>query len=134
VIPSSNSTIAYDLLLLSHYFENDSWEKISNRMILMQKESLSQNLSSSSQWGSLYLTHAHPFFEVAINGPEVLTFTRKIKMGFLPNTLYAGSERSSALPILNNRYTENETLIYVCRDKVCAAPVGSPEKAIELIT
>ena len=62
VIPSSNSAIAHDLLYLSHYFENGAWEKISNRMILMQKKSLTQNSSSYSHWGSLYLTHTHPFF------------------------------------------------------------------------
>ena len=134
VIPSSNSVIAYDLLYLSHYFENDVWKKISNRMILRQKESLSQNSSSYSHWASLYLTHTHPFFEVAINGPKTAAFTRKMKVDFLPNTLYAGSERDSTLPILMNRFKEGKTLVYVCRDKVCAAPVDSPEKAIELIS
>ena len=134
VIPSSNSIIAYNLLLLSHYFENDTWEKISNQMILRQKESLSQNPGSFSHWASLYLTHTHPFFEVAINGPEAAAFTRKMKLDFLPNTLFAGSERSSELPILKNRFEEGNTLVYICRDKVCAAPVESPEKAIELIS
>jgi uncharacterized protein YyaL (SSP411 family) len=134
VIPSSNSVIAYDLLYLSHYFENDVWKKISNRMILRQKESLSQNSSSYSHWASLYLTHTHPLFEVAINGPKTAAFTRKMKADFLPNTLYAGSERDSTLPILKNRHKESETLIYICKDKVCSAPIGSPEKAIELIS
>ena len=130
VIPSSNSSIAHNLLYLSHYFENDSWEQISNQMILMQKESLSRNLSSTSHWGSLYLTHTHPLFEIAINGPKTSAFAKKMKTGFYPNTLYAGSSTASELPILKNRYKENKTLIYVCRDKVCAAPVESPEKAI----
>jgi len=134
VIPSSNSIIAHDLLYLSRYFENDAWEKISNRMILMQKESLSQNPSSYSYWASLYLMHTHPFFEVAISGPDAAAFSRKMKTGVFPNTLYAGSEKSSELPILKNRFKEGKTLVYVCRDKVCAAPVESPEKAIELIS
>jgi uncharacterized protein YyaL (SSP411 family) len=134
VIPSSNSTIAHDLLYLSHYFENDAWEKISNRMVLMQKESLSQNSSSYSHWASLYLTHTHPFFEVAINGPKIAAFTKKMKVDFHPNILYAGSSTASELPILKNRYKEDGTHIYICRDKVCAAPVGSPKKAIEQIS
>ena len=134
VIPSSNSIIAHDLLYLSRYFENDAWEKISNRMILNQKESLSQNLGSTSYWGTLYLMHTHPFFEVAINGPEAAAFNMKMKTDFISNTLYAGSERGSELPILKNRYKEDETLIYICKNKVCAAPVESPEKAIELIS
>ena len=103
-------------------------------MVLKLKESLSQNPGSYSHWASFYLMHAHPFFEVAINGPDAATFARKMKTGFFPNTLYAGSERSSELPIFKNRYKENETLIYVCKDTVCAAPVESPEKAIELIS
>jgi len=134
VIPSSNSTIAHDLLYLSRYFENDTWEKISNRMILMQKESLSRNPNRYSHWASLYLMHSHPFFEIAINGPKTTAFKKKITMDFHPNTLYAGSERGSELPILKNRYKKNETLIYICKEKVCAAPVESPEKAIELLS
>ncbi len=134
VIPSSNSSTAHNLLFLSRYFENDTWEKISNRMVLNQKEPLAQNLSSTSHWGSLYLMHTHPFFEVAINGSEAAAFSKKMKVDFSPNILFAGSERGSELPILKNRFKENETLVYICRDKVCTTPVGSPEKAIELIS
>jgi len=134
VIPSSNSSIAHDLLYLSHYFENDDWEKISNQMVLQQKESLSRNLNSSSHWGSLYLMHTHPFFEITINGPEVAAFTIKMKEDFLPNTIYEGSETVSDLPILKNRFKEGKTLVYVCKDKVCAVPVESPKMAIELVS
>ena len=109
-------------------------KNLKKKMILRQKESLSQNPSSFSHWASLYLTHTHPFFEVAINGPEAAAFTRKMKEDFFPNTLFAGSKRSSELPILKNRFIKGNTLVYVCRDKVCAAPVESPEKAIKLIS
>ena len=134
VIPSSNSIIAYDLLYLSHYFENDTWKEISSRMILNLKESLSQKPNRYSHWASLYLTHTHPFLEVAINGPKTAAFTKKIKTDYHPNTLYAGSEGGSDLPILRNRFKEGKTLVYLCKDKVCAAPVESPEKAIGLIS
>jgi len=134
VIPSSNSSIAHDLLFLSHYFENDTWEKISKQMVLNQKESLSRNLNSSSHWGSLYLMHTHPFLEITINGPEAAAFIRKMKIDFIPNTIYAGSKTVSNLPILKNRFKEGKTLVYVCKDKVCAAPVESPKMAIELVS
>ena len=134
VIPSSNSIIAHDLLTLSRYFENDSWEKISNRMILNLKKPLSQNSGGYSHWSSLYLTRTHPFIEIAVNGQNTAAFTKILKTYLFPNALYAGSSKASPLPILRNRFKENETLIYICKDKVCAAPVDSPEKAIEMIS
>ena len=111
--------------------------KINNRAIIIGikiRKSLSQNAGSYSNWASLYLTHAHPFFEIAINGPKAAAFSKKMKADFLANMLYTGSERSSELPILKNRFKEGKTLVYVCRDKVCAAPLESPSKAIGLIS
>ena len=57
-----------------------------------------------------------------------------MKTTLLPNMLYAGSPEASELPILQDRYVEDKTLIYICEDKVCAAPVESPEKALAMIS
>ena len=134
VIPASNSAMAHDLFTLARYFENSDWEDLSNKMILKMKDALSQNITSYSNWASLYLSHAYPFFEVAINGPQAITLAVEMRTDLQPNVLYAGSTGKSDLPILVDRYKENKTLMYVCRDKVCAAPVENATQALKLIS
>jgi uncharacterized protein len=128
VIPSSNSTCAHNLFVLGRYFEKAEWESISKKMLLRIKEALSQNLTSYSNWASLFLAHSYPFYDVAISGPEVISFSNKMRKNLRSNVLYAGSAKTSETPIMKNRFKKDLTLIYVCKDKVCAGPVESPEK------
>ncbi|MDO9545819.1 MAG: thioredoxin domain-containing protein [Pelolinea sp.] len=132
VVPSSNSVIANDLFYLARYFEKSEWEDLSNNMVLKMKDSLLQDITSYSNWATLYLSHAYPFFDVAVCGPLVISLSMEMKIDPQANVLYAGSVGKSELPILRDRYKENKTLIYVCQDKVCAAPVETAAEALKL--
>ena len=134
VTPSSNSATAHDLFLLARFFENSDWENLSNKMILKMKDALSQNITSYSNWASLYLSHAHPFFDVAINGPQAVSLAVEMRTDLQPNVLYTGGSGKSELPILLDRYKEHKTLIYVCRDKVCFAPLATSNEALKQMT
>jgi uncharacterized protein YyaL (SSP411 family) len=43
------------------------------------------------------------------------------------------SEEASELPLLKDRYFEEETLIYVCENKVCLRPVKTVTEALKQI-
>jgi uncharacterized protein YyaL (SSP411 family) len=40
-----------------------------------------------------------------------------------------GSTKESELPLFKNRFEEENTRIYVCRDNVCQLPVIDPDEA-----
>jgi uncharacterized protein YyaL (SSP411 family) len=50
---------------------------------------------------------------------------------YLPNVLIGGSKKESDLPLMENRFVENETLIYLCQDKVCKLPTSSMKEALK---
>jgi uncharacterized protein YyaL (SSP411 family) len=133
VIPSSNSTMAKNLFMLSRLVERTEWETIALEMLAMMEEQVLHNAGAFSKWASLYLTQVYPFYEVAILGPEALESAAGIDKLYRPNILLTGSPNYSDLPILKNRFREEKTLIYVCRDKVCNQPVEDVAPALEVL-
>lgn len=133
VIPSSNSSMAKGLFLLGKYFDNEKYIQISRQMLINMQEHLSDFLPSATNWGILQLHFSHGFNEVAIVGENYLEKAHEVMQSYLPNILILGSEKQSELPLLKNKYKQNSTLIYVCKNKACLTPVISIDQAQNLI-
>ena len=121
VIPASNSVMADALFKLSIYFENSHYEKICQLMI--------QNIvptvdypSAFSNWLNVLLNFSEQNKELAICGNSALNYLEKINQNYQPNIVIAGSTSSSSLPFLANRFSELETLFYLCQNKTCQKP------------
>ncbi len=89
--------------------------------------------SGYSNWGLLLLQQAIPFYEVAIVGTDAEKKRKELSLYFIPNKLIAGSKTENTLPLLQNRYAEGRTLIYVCENKVCKLPLEKVEEALKLM-
>jgi uncharacterized protein YyaL (SSP411 family) len=86
-----------------------------------------------SNWATLLLFFTEPFFEVAIVGNAADEKYRELQKHFLPNIIFAVSKAESTLPLLNNRFVEGETMIYVCSNKTCKEPVKETNEALRQI-
>ena len=67
------------------------------------------------------------------NGPESANTSRNLQQHYLPNVLFQISEKESELPLLKDRYFDEETLIYVCENKVCLRPTKTVAEALKQI-
>ncbi|TYA55212.1 thioredoxin domain-containing protein [Formosa maritima] len=133
VIPASNSIMAKNLFKLSHYFDNKYYYKTATNMLNNVKPEIENYGSNYSNWLDLMLNYTNPFYEVAISGREATQKIKDLNKSYIPNKLIIGSTQESNMPLLKNRYVENETYIYVCVNKACKLPVKEIEKAIELL-
>ncbi|MCX6294833.1 MAG: thioredoxin domain-containing protein [Bacteroidetes bacterium] len=133
VIPASNSSIAKSLFILGHHFENEEYISMSRRMLSNVLEEIVGYGSGYSNWAMLLLYFSQPFYELAIVGKSVDEKRKSLNKHYNPNRIFAGSTTQSLLPLLKNRYTEKETLIYVCTNKTCLQPVKEIEKALQLM-
>jgi len=133
VIPASNSIMAINLFKLSRYFNNTYYLKVSKQMIKNVKETSLKYPSAYSNWLLLMLNYSTEFKEVAIVGKNALEERLKFNITYLPNLLFAGSNKPSEIPLLKNRYKTTKSLIYVCEEGACKLPVKTVEEAIELI-
>ncbi len=133
VIPSSNSIMAKNLFKLFHYFDSKTFEETAITMLNNVKPEMSEYPSSYSNWLDLMLNYTNPFYEVAIAGKEAKEKISELNQTYIPNKLIAGSTTENNLPLLENRYNPDQTLIYVCVNKACKLPVSKVDAAINLL-
>jgi uncharacterized protein YyaL (SSP411 family) len=77
-----------------------------------------------------WLYKTFPFYELAIVGPQALKMATEVLAFGRPNVLVVASKTSSSLPLFQDRYTEGETLLYVCKNYACKLPVQTVKEAM----
>ncbi len=133
VIPSSNSVMALNLFKLYHYYSNSKYLETALQMLHNVKKKALAYGAGASNWLTLYNFSLSNYYEIAIVGPKADEFTKTFNAMYLPNTLIAASLTDSNLPLLESRFSPNETLIYVCVNGACKMPVASIKEALKLI-
>ena len=129
VIPSSNSSLAHSLHQLGLILHKSEYLDLSAQMLRNVADQVINNPGWFSHWGLLGLTHIFKHYEVAITGPQAEDFRKKMAAAYFPNRLFAGAEKESHLPILQNRIGA-ETTVFVCHGNSCQLPVHTVEEAL----
>ena len=129
VIPSGNSTMAKNLFLLSKYFDNSEYLKMSSTMLNNVLSLLEKHPNYYANWAIVLDMHLHLNKELVIVGKNALEISQKINEHYLPTVLITGSTTEADLPLVKGRFVENETLMYLCENKTC----NLPEKDVEII-
>jgi uncharacterized protein YyaL (SSP411 family) len=133
VIPSPNSSIAHSLYLLGLYFEHPDYLERARKMLASVEENMKKYPSAFSNWGILTLNMVNPYYTIVICGSQALEFARQFSLLYLPDTLLAVSIVESDLPIFQNRFLKDKTLIFVCSEDGCQMPVETIEETMKLI-
>ncbi|HFA50048.1 MAG TPA: thioredoxin domain-containing protein [Bacteroidetes bacterium] len=135
VVPGSNSMMASDLHLLGLYFYKTEWIGLSSKMLHTMSSTLTKTQSPDfySNWCQVYLDFVRPPYEVAIVGEDAGSKRDELLRQYLPNAIFLGGKDEGTLELLTDKLQEGETLIYVCRNKICKLPVSDVNKAINLI-
>ncbi len=135
VIPASNSMMARDLYLLGLYFYKNEWLERAKGMLHLfaQKMVNTDEPDFYSNWCQLYLDLVRPPYEVAIVGHHFDEKLKEISGHYLPNVILLGGSGEGSLELLKGKLQEGETMIYVCRNKVCKLPVTEVGEALKLM-
>ena len=133
VIPASNSIMANNLFVLGHLYVNSSYIDIAEQMLLNVKDQVKSNPAYHGNWFNLMIQQVHKPYEICIVGENALEMRSQLYEKFIPNAIIAGGAKGK-LPLLENRYTEGKTTIYVCQNNVCDKPVKSVAEALGLIS
>jgi len=132
VIPASNSVMAEVLYKLGHYYEKEDFLQTSRSMLGQMQDEIVQGGPYYANWAMLMGTMAYQPFEIAIMGEEAVEKNMQLQKHYQPISLFMGG-RKEDLPLLEMKLVENNTYIYVCRNKTCKLPVQESAKAIEQI-
>ena len=132
VIASSNSVMAMNLYHLGHLFINHEYLEMAEQMLRNMKDQILKNPSFHGNWLDLMIQFVHQPYEVCIIGDNAGEIRNNLSNTYLPNVIFAGGTKGK-LPLLENRYSESKSTIYVCQNNVCQKPVKSEVEALELI-
>lgn len=133
VIPSSNSSLANGLYLLGHLLDKAEYTETSTQMLNNVKPSFTEYGSWYSNWANLMMNHVQTFYEIAIVGENWNRKRQEFESHYIPNKMLLGSPGESDLPLLEMKYVEGDTRIYVCQNKSCKMPVSEVAEALKQI-
>lgn len=135
VIPASNSVMAKNLLLLSIYFDDKDYEERSSTMMNNMLGNIKYHPEPSffSNWCSVYALYVKRPYEVAIVGLNYQDLRKELDQRFLPYVVLLGGKDEGSLSLLEGKFVEGETMIYVCRNRICKLPTVKIPEAINLM-
>ena len=129
VIPSSNSVMAHALFKLGHLLTKKEYVELSASMLEQMTARIEQYPGGFAGWGRLLLKHRHPFYEIAVVGPDAANILSQLQQEYLPQGVMAGTTTESDLPLFKGRFQKDKTRIFVCQGNVCQLPVEDPDDA-----
>lgn len=133
VIPASNSVMANVLLKLGHYFDNEDYIIMAERMFGHMEENVKNSGMWYANWAMLMGSLSFDLNEVAILGDKAISVNNEIQSNYLPTAMFLGGDVEN-LPLLEGKLMQEETWIYVCRNKVCKLPVDNAADALNQIS
>ena len=133
VIPSSNSEMAKNLLILGLYFENKNYEDQSRQLVKNVIDDIKKNLGYYSNWAQVMALQIKSPYEIAIVGNNWKEKLSEFQKHYLPNTIYLGGDNEGNFALLQNKMVDGKTMIYVCENKTCQLPVEEVDAALKQI-
>ena len=134
VIPSSNSSMQYNLKRLSVLTDNENYEKIAVQMMITMLDIMKKYPPSFSAWAKHILYNKVHSNEIIIAGVNAKDYYTQISKEYLPNSLLSYFNSDSKLSIHQGRLIDQKTLIYVCQNKSCKLPTENIEEALSQVS
>ena len=131
VIPASNSMMCKNLFKLSRIFLASDYDDKARAMLVKMQERIKEHPESHANWLHLLLYLQRPFYEVAIVGDNAMEKKKDLQSNYLPNSVFAGTEESGELDLVQNRFVQDQTLIYICLQGSCKLPIESVSQTFE---
>ncbi len=133
VIPASNSEMAKNLFLLGHYFQREDFIEMAKKMATNVKETAILSGAYYANWDILMAWLAVEPAEVVIVGDDCESLRKEFQKHYLPNVILYGGTKKTKSTLLERKYINGQTAIYICRNKVCQKPVFTVKEAIQLV-
>ena len=133
VIPASNSVMANVLYDLGTLLDNDNYKQKAIIIANNVKPDMEKYASGYANYANLMMKEIVPFYEVAIVGKDAHKKMLELNTKYTPNKLFIGSNEQSNLELLEGKYIEGSTMIYVCENNVCQLPTVNIKAALKLL-
>ena len=134
VIPASNSCLANGLYDLGLLLDKKEYMEYATSMLNNLQGDFVKYPSGFANWSVLMIKEVYPYYEIALAGDQAKEKMKDFSNNYIPNRLFvADTDGKSSLPLLEYKYADGETMIFVCVNKSCQLPVGEVFEALKQI-
>lgn len=128
VEPSGNSVMAWVMLAIGNFFEDQAYIDRSKNMCNYIQKNMVSYPAYHAQWATVTAAHVNGIDLVTITGPEAANYASQLYRKYRPFLLLAAAYNKSSIPVFKNKFrSDHSTLIYKCRNHTCEAPVEKIE-------
>jgi uncharacterized protein len=133
-VPSGNSIMAGNLYRLAILFDERNWKDRALKMLVSLGNAIVRYPTSFGIWASLLAEVVSGTAEIAIVGDDALEMLKEVSGFYFPHKIMMASKAETVdFPLLKGKSGGSQTLIYVCKDYACLAPLTRPEKLFDLM-
>lgn len=130
--PSGNSLMANNLLHLSIVFDKPEWKERAVAMLQSLGNSIVRYPTSFGVWCDALQKIVRGINEIVVAGKESKALSRQVLSEFIPNkVLMISRQDDSNYPLLKNKFSPDQTLIYLCKDYSCKQPVKTVDELMK---
>lgn len=124
-VPSGNAVMASNLFYLGMVFGEGAWKERSAGMCAGLLQAVTRYPTSFGVWASLIQAFSYGIPEIVIVGGNFATLREEFLKTFIPFRIFQSSlQADEQFPLLSGKPDYPETLIFLCKNYACNAPVN----------
>jgi uncharacterized protein YyaL (SSP411 family) len=132
--PSGNSVMVFNLQYLGQVLDKQEWRQRALDMLESMGNLITKYPGSFGFWAIEWMRATWECAEIVVVGPQVDVLRTKILANFIPFRIFQSSTyENQAYPLLRNKPSASESLIYVCQNYSCRQPVTSVAEMLSLL-
>ena len=131
-IPSGNAVMAWNLHKLGILMGKPVWSRRAEKMLELQKDSVTKYPTSFGIWANLLLEYASGTNEILILGPGAASSAFDFLGHYIPNKVMMSSEKvENGYPLMENKEGIDRITYFLCRQYGCELPVFSEKNLLK---
>ncbi|MGN6416683.1 MAG: thioredoxin domain-containing protein [Pseudobacter sp.] len=124
-VPSGNAVMASNLFYLGMVFDEGTWKERAAGMCAGLLQAVTRYPTSFGVWASLIQAFSYGIPEIVIVGGNFATLREEFLKTFIPFRIFQSSlQADEQFPLLSGKPDYPETLIFLCKNYACNAPVN----------
>ncbi|PWJ57980.1 hypothetical protein CLV98_105160 [Dyadobacter jejuensis] len=132
VLPSPNAVVARVKHQLGELLYKENYILEAAEMMKAMIPRMQQGGSFYSSWAYLANMQYRGLHAVAIVGDDAPVLQGQLQRHYLPTAIFAGGATEN-LPLLESKYHKGQTVIYVCKNKICKRPTTEVSDALGIL-
>ncbi len=131
--PSGNGIMALNLQYLAIIFNEVKWIERADIMAITLSNAIIKYPTSFGIWSSFLQQKANGVKEIVLTGKKIMQSLPSVLNKYVPNKVIQTSTKKNNLPLIDNKFVEEENTFYLCENYCCSQPLTDLEAFLAIM-